>query len=400
MAKGSVTLTCRICGDEFVVEKKCYNRGDADQWERWMESNSDHLCSDCYEAEKQRKFDEANAQATAEAAEIGLPELTGSDKQVAWANTIRANWMEVASAHISQVIKRLDHDRVKNNPELTDKINKGIKGMQALVEERLTQTSARIWIDNRNEDIIRVLVVRAETAAVAPPEPPKEVVAQVKEEMTLRPENPITPLVVEIITTNRGVAVSLPEKDETFRELVKELKFRWQNGRWERLTGLKTGSSAERATELGVKLLAAGYPVLVHDDKLRDLILTSDYQPETSRWITRITDTDKYCISWDRNDGDFYTESKRLPGARWDRGQGMVIPKESFREVQDFAEKYSFRFSPGAIEVTALATKAFEASMVADVTPKLKEQLPQPGQTPPVLDIEEGTIDAELRDEN
>ena len=54
------------------------------------------LCSACWEAEKKHQFEEQNRKAAEEAKEYGLPELTGTEKQVAWANTLRQNWIAEA----------------------------------------------------------------------------------------------------------------------------------------------------------------------------------------------------------------------------------------------------------------------------------------------------------------
>lgn len=78
----------------------------------------------------------------------------------------------------------------------------------------------------------------------------------------------------------------------------------------------------------------------------------------------------------------------------------MLVPKDAFREVRDFADRYKFNLSPGAQTLIQEAEQAFAEAMVMDVTPKVKEQLPQPGDVPPELEIETGEIHADLRDEN
>lgn len=82
MAMARVTITCRRCGKEFEIKKKCYNRSDANSFETWAESHID-LCRDC---ERELEYEQA-AEETSE-----LPALEGSEKQIRWATVIRAEF--------------------------------------------------------------------------------------------------------------------------------------------------------------------------------------------------------------------------------------------------------------------------------------------------------------------
>lgn len=88
MAKGIAHCTCAKCGKAFTREMVKRNREEANNWQSWAEANYTE-CGDCYAARKAAEREAAN-QAAAEAAKSQeLPELTGSPKQVAWAETIR-----------------------------------------------------------------------------------------------------------------------------------------------------------------------------------------------------------------------------------------------------------------------------------------------------------------------
>lgn len=354
----------------------------------WLENHG--LCSECYEAEKKRQFEEQNKKAAEEAKEYGLPELSGTEKQVAWGNTLRKQWIEKVESEIRTWIT----DDESRDEEVR-------KALKRVVEEHLINTvDARWWIDNRNASIHRFLE-EAEKKYLETPQMqvPKEIEEQAIEEMTIRPSEPVTNLVAEIRIQDNLVIVEYPERNEEFRLLLRGLKFTWQNGRWERKTGIKSGSPLDRATELGVKLLAKGFPVRVYDATLQAKILTSEYEPECTRWIMKNADSGKFLISWDRSD-DFYSESKKLPGARWKSGVGMLVPKEAFREVMDFADRYQFRLSPGAQELLEEARAEFETAMVANVKVPQKEQMPQPGRPKLSADQVDGEIDESLRDED
>ena len=165
----------------------------------------------------------------------------------------------------------------------------------------LAETSARFGL---------IIGMRTSSASLKKPEKalqeavqvevPREVKQGALEEMTIRPSDPTTNLVAEIRIQDNLVIAEYPERNEEFRLLLRGLKFTWQNGRWERKTGIKSGSPLDRATELGVKLLAKGFPVRVYDATLQAKILTSEYEPECTRWIMKNADSGKFLISWDQ----------------------------------------------------------------------------------------------------
>ena len=83
MAMAEVELVCSTCGKTFTHRKKRYNRADADQYEEWARAHID-TCPDCFRAQQQK---EKELEAAARSSQ--LPQLQGSEKQVAWANAIR-----------------------------------------------------------------------------------------------------------------------------------------------------------------------------------------------------------------------------------------------------------------------------------------------------------------------
>lgn len=85
MAKASVELVCAGCGKTFRHEKICRNRESANAYETWARDNVS-LCPKCYsECMKQDELRKC-------AEKVGNRELTplsGTEKQIAWANEIR-----------------------------------------------------------------------------------------------------------------------------------------------------------------------------------------------------------------------------------------------------------------------------------------------------------------------
>lgn len=396
MAKYDVTFSCGHT-DTVVLFGKVKDR---ERKIEWYESSC--LCPECYEAEKQRKFDEANAKATAEAKEYGLPELTGSEKQVAWANTLRQKWIAETEKWIDYSESRLERGRFQDNYEDAEMLRKAIAGMKKAMETRLlAETSARFWIDNRDEVVSKFLTKAGEKALQEPiVEVPQAVQQQALEEMVIRPSEPVATLVTDIRIKATVVSAKLPEKDEDFRKIVKDLRLEWKDGKWQRDISSETkGTPMDRAVELGIKLLAAGFPIRVYQDDLQQQILSGTYEPECDRWI--LIYEKGFRIWWNREEGDFYNEAKRLPGSRWiSDKRSMYVPAEAFRDLQGFAEKYQFKFTTKAQEKLAEAAQAFESAMIAEVKVPKKEKLPQPGSVPEKLVVEEGTVDEELLDQN
>jgi len=81
------------------------------------ESRARGICPSCWLAEKKA----AEAKKVAAAAELGLPELTGTQKQVAWGNAIRAKW--AARQPRAALSKKLDQGRVAWLEEMEKKFS-------------------------------------------------------------------------------------------------------------------------------------------------------------------------------------------------------------------------------------------------------------------------------------
>ncbi len=399
MAKYDIEFSCGHAETRDLI-------GKVKDRERKIEYFESHgLCSECWEAEKKRQFEEQNQKAAEEAKEYGLPELTGSEKQVAWANILRQKWIEKAEKHIEN--ERDEFEYLKERyPEKTDAAEKGEKLLLAMIEAvdriLLAESEARYWIDTRYDDPKLAIKDMAKKIQIEQDTPivPQSVEKEAIEDMTIRPSEPVTNLVTEIRIKDDVVTARLPERNEEFRLLLRGLRFSWKNGCWQRKTNELIGSPQDRAAELGIKLLAAEFPIRVYSEDLHKQILSGQFKPECDRWI--LQHEDGFRIWWDRKTEDFYDEARRLPGSRWlSEKRSVYIPGEAFRELEDFADKYKFKYTINAQRNLDEAKQAFECAMVADLSAPVQEVLPQPGCRP-ILDPEEvsGEINESLRDEN
>jgi hypothetical protein len=101
----------------------------------WMERG---VCPDCYREEKRIEREKENQVAAEQAKEIGLPDLVGSEKQVAWANTIRKNALSATQNTIRK-------GYIADTDEKKAKIAVAFDARKKLE----TETSAKWFIDNR-----------------------------------------------------------------------------------------------------------------------------------------------------------------------------------------------------------------------------------------------------------
>jgi len=91
------------------------------------------ICPECAAAQRAKKDEEAVAAAKAS----GLPELEGSEKQVAWATRIRQNAINEFAGWGDEDFEVFDNNKTKDQ-------------VKELFEAALKQTRATFWINNRS----------------------------------------------------------------------------------------------------------------------------------------------------------------------------------------------------------------------------------------------------------
>ena len=95
MAKSIATCTCSTCGAKFEKEVFGHNRAEAESKRTWAEDHYD-LCPACYKA-KQASDDDRLA------TEFHLPALTGTERQISYANSLRIQHIR----HIPEYFREL-----------------------------------------------------------------------------------------------------------------------------------------------------------------------------------------------------------------------------------------------------------------------------------------------------
>lgn len=138
MAKAS--YICPDCKTTLTISG--YNRSEADRRARNMEQRGER-CRDC-----ENKIESEAAAEAAKAA--GLPELTGSEKQIAWAEAIRARALKSLAAQIPDARRGFDYLCKGLPAEAWGEIDDAF----ALIESEIRGiTAARTWIDEHSRGL-------------------------------------------------------------------------------------------------------------------------------------------------------------------------------------------------------------------------------------------------------
>lgn len=118
------TVNCKKCGTKYDVQMygKIKDRERRVEYGHW-------ICEDCKKNQ--------TAEAAEKNAAAGLPELTGSDKQIAWAEKIRSEKI----AEIEKFFAPLT---------ITPEQKKRIDEVKNLI---IAEAAAKNWIENRNESV-------------------------------------------------------------------------------------------------------------------------------------------------------------------------------------------------------------------------------------------------------
>ncbi len=307
---------------------------------QWIADNHfSKLCPECWEKQKQADREKANKEAAEKAKEMELPELIGSEKQIAWANTLRQQLIESIDKLGKKEMECID----STEGEKIDVINFIIN-----------QTKASWFIDNRSGLILhwiedKLTEIRTWKKSSEIEEIEKPIVQDIKVEATVFPENAITTVPVEIKVTDEKITATF-EKNDKFRELVKKIGYEWGNGYWFRKITKFNGPAADRAAELGNKLLNAGFPILITDSIIREKAINGNYNPEQKRWIT-VRSQGEYsgwiAIWWEDDDQKIYNIARKLPSSKWSK-PSVVVRVNHYQEVEEFADLYGFKLADSA----------------------------------------------------
>jgi hypothetical protein len=371
MAKYYITFSCGHTGTIDLVGKG----SERERKLSWYQSGG--VCSECFKAQreadkivKEQQKQEENGSAAANAEAMGLSALTGTEKQIAWATTIRQNFVDKV---------------LMSKPTV-----KGMKIFNYIIDNAI---KASEWIDTRDETAVMRLRRYEALMSDAPVTIDEE---QLASESVAQPETVKHPGAVVITVKPASVAAAYSRGDE-FRTIVKSLGYKWDGDTrcWFRDITARTGLPADRAAELGNKLLLAGFTVQITDDDIRNMAVNGTYNPERKRWITLYTGGDYkgwLCIGWEKDNEDIYKKARLLPGSRWS-SPNMAVPVSDYQAVCDFADLFGFKISDKARG----AMEDYHDS-VTIVAPKAAADVAHPDKLAEILESSADIID-DLRDD-
>lgn len=137
--------TCPECGEQNKVSHG--NRRDTDRYVTWLEQQG-RLCSDCYSKSLDTLRAEESAAAALEAESAGLPALSGSLKQIAWAETLRLDRLTAVRDLVTGLAAQ-DAIRVAAGHLTDEQRTSRLLVCETYIADLVTITDAKRWIDER-----------------------------------------------------------------------------------------------------------------------------------------------------------------------------------------------------------------------------------------------------------
>lgn len=331
------------------------------------------LCPECYKKKQEDEMRKANLEAAEKSSEMELPELIGTEKQVAWANTLRIKVIESYEQQQEKFDKRIEKAKellrnnekngIPNKYSLSD-LKLYVRGKDSSYmitsKEELSdamdymlksKTKAEFWIGNRYNSAEFWHFIEEYKEYVAEndiPEDIKQEEIETKESLTVAPETENPKSGVVEITYKDNVLYARYIKDDDFIRIVKDFNYKWE-GVWCKKITEYTGTFENRAAELGNVLLANGFTVQFPNAESKQKAISADFENENNRWIKYNTELEKLAIVWNGRNNTLYESAKKLPGARWGNSS-MKVKIEFYKEVEDFAETMGFSISKMARE--------------------------------------------------
>lgn len=362
---GSATFPCADCGDDIRVSGG-NNRQCASQ-AAYRKKRGDV----CFECEKAR----AATNAATYSEEHELPALEGTEKQIAYAEVLRARKLRWLRNDFEDVRARASRG------EKSQAVCSDAADLAAPI------TSAKWWIECQGDTPEQI--IEALTPSVV-----DALAEEADEDIVVRPVEMSTDTVCEVRATDKRLTARMPERHEAFNERVKALGYRWDRAArcWTLALGPTTGDTADRVVELAHAALAAGVPARVADVTLHARIVAGDYAPRTHLWVCLLVESNRLLVTMPYGH-EAFDAARSLPGARYNKDLGgITVPPTSAAPMLDFADEHGFRLTPGAQEAVDDAMAALRNAEVVEA----RERHATPDA--PTDRTATGEIDDELRD--
>lgn len=305
----------------------------------------DGLCTECQNAADEKHVDELREKYSSPDAE--LPMLEGSIKQIVWAERIR-------SEHIAQI------DSLMPEIDALEECQKKI--ILIALQKVSTIKSARYWIDNRSSSMrmLSVEYYKEHKDTIDAEVDQRDGASHAATVLEAAPKSIRTPVVASISYDEQAVRVT-SAKDNVIRFVVKDYGMSWDGEAWIMNLNSTTGAAFDRAAEIGNLLLNAGVSISVSNKELLHASVDGVFEPRHENWVLRRKD--ELRLVFPRND-EIYFSARKLPGAHYLSGVGMLVPADSVDEMMDFAQRMDFKITPKAQELLDEAARRKHSRIV------------------------------------
>lgn len=418
MAKYQVTHACG-----HIKTHSLFGKNKDREW-RIARLESEY-CSDCVEAERQKQ-NQMNAQKNAE---YGLPELEGSEKQIAWAETIRRD----AVLNLEVFKKFIDEGQefLKNSDDVNAKsiVRSFIDGMLSTIKAEsditiqkdvvriledddsrkaqlntsinkiLLKNDAVFWIENRVNINSRIGAMMAESIIKYLKGDIKEVECDdenieskilemaAMQEATIYPEEEVEcddENIAIVRTTNedndvKKIIVEFARNRKIY-DILRKMGFATTNKNNMCLIFNKEKhiNMIDVVAEVIAKILESKHPVRCFDALARAKAINGDYTPYHKKWID--LDGEYFVIPHLNNDA-LYRKIRNIKGSKWD-GR-CLVPLDRYDDVLGFAKINDYRFTQDTQKTIDILIKISEQKILApkNFSAKPDEQI-QKAQSP------------------
>ena len=301
--------------------------------EYYLRREAEKLCPECQAKQDEKDFEEVRKSWE----EKGLPALTGTTKQILWADQIRNAAIEEAYKALEMLKRMIEKRPDRVRPDATEYVANFEKVKQFDLNEH---KKASFWIESGmgmghrmekiwNERRLEVLPVgKQEDKRIAEPEKKKtESVAE-----------------ISVIVNENGVSLLKVDspKDNIIIDTVKGADFYWSSKRsaWSDRIDEKYASPEDAQAYIAAKLLDAGVAVKATESVILKAV-SGDYQPKMLRFVFYNSTKDVFDIEFPY--GSDCKETVRSMGARWDSDVWAYRLKGTeWRKVEDLAGLYGF----------------------------------------------------------
>lgn len=368
MAKYTIT---HRCGHDEVHQ--LYGKSSLREYK--IQQLEKELCSECalieLEKENQRKAEENEKE--------GLPKLIGTEKQIDWAESIRYDTIKYVSDKIEGFNRMASKSKL--NPE---KYASKAQALSELLDDFISHDSAS-WIINHRHDLGRELSMTL-LLYMADPKPGTAKIYEPKETSGNG--------TVEIDIDERRVAFDYP-KDYEFIDLMRSYGAMWVGTTWAIGRTPEWDSLEDCAAWMANLLVSKGYSVKVRNEDVQKLIDTESFGEHYERLISAPIKYKKK-LNINGAKGEAKEILMKMRGAiELNFGKTISVPVNCAAEIEEFAEIYGFKISPGSRD----RIDDFLEGQREKLNPTLKEQEESSGSIKDIMNSSMEVID-DLRDED